>query len=216
MAGCYSRLPIVMPAIRGKGRTRRMRDLPFWARFFQLALDERKDSAKKLIDAMNLDPEKKDAALKNLERRAAELEKQQDKFSDLYAVFQEERFTLHTPEERRAFNPRYFEKEAAAVARLMEFAQQRIAEKKYEEALKFLDGTLMSNLRVRQAQDMKVECLRALGRDAEADKLAKETLTAWPEMNFARRLFRFLGMVASDGKTMLVGMFSGGGNKKTK
>ena len=72
-------------------------------------------------------------------------------------MFQEERFTLHTPEERRAFNPAYFKKEAEAVARLLEFAQQRIAEKKYDEALKFLDGTLMSNLRVRQAQDMKVE-----------------------------------------------------------
>lgn len=34
MAGCYVRLPIVMFPIRGKGRTRRMRDLPFWARFF--------------------------------------------------------------------------------------------------------------------------------------------------------------------------------------
>ena len=213
MAGCYVRLPIVLLPIRGKGRTRRMRDLPFWARFFQLTLDERKVSARKLIDAMNLDPEKKDAALNNLEQRAAELEKQQDKFSDLYAVFQEERFTLHTPEERRAFNPGYFEREAAAVARLLEFAQQRIAEKKYEEALKFLDGTLMSNLRVRQAQDMKVECLRALGRNAEAGKLAGETLAAWPEMNFWRRLFRLFGMLATETKTMIVGFLQGGKKK---
>ena len=205
MANCYEELPIVLLSIGGKGRTRRMRDVPFWARFFQLTLDERKASARKLIDAMNFDPEKKDAALKNLEQRAAELEKQQDQFSDLYAVFQEERFTLHTPEERRAFNPRYFEKEAGAVSRLMEFAQQRIAEKKYEEALKFLDGTLMSNLRVRQAQDMKVECLRALGRNAEAEKLAMETLAAWPEMNFWRRLFRLFGMLATETKTMIVG-----------
>jgi hypothetical protein len=210
MADCYEELPIVMRAIGGKGKTRRMRDLPFWARFFQLMLDERKASARKLIDAMNLDPDKKDAALKNLEQRAAEFEMQQDQFSDLYAVFQEERFTLHTPEERRAFNPRYFEKEAAAVSRLMEFAQQRIADKKYEEALKFLDGTLMSNLRVRQVQDMKVECLRALGRNAEADNLAKETLAAWPEMNFWRRLFRLFGMLATETKTMLVGFLKGG------
>jgi hypothetical protein len=216
MANCYAELPIVLLSIGGKGRTRRMRDVPFWARFFQLTLDERKASAKKLIDAMNLDPEKKDAALKNLEQRAAEFEKQQDKFSDLYAVFQEERFTLHTPEERRAFNAAYFEKEAAAVAQLMEFAQHRIAEKKYEEALKFLDGTLMSNLRVRQAQDMKVECLRALGRNAEADKLAKETLAAWPEMNFFRRLCRLLGMVATETKTMVVGFLSKSGEKKAK
>ncbi len=213
MAGRYAWLPIVMLPIGGKGRTRRMRDLPFWARFFQLALDERKDSAKKLIDAMNLDPEKRNNALKKLEQRAAGLEKQQDKFSDLYAVFQEERFTLHTPEERRVFNPAYFEKEAAAVAQLLGYAQQRIAEKKFEEALKFLDATLMSNLRVRQAQDMKVECLRALGKNSEADKLAKEVLAAWPEMNFWRRLFRFLGMVASDGKVMIVGFLKGGGKK---
>jgi hypothetical protein len=214
MAGRYAWLPLAMLPIRGKGRTRRMRDLPFWARFFQLTLDERKDSARKLIDAMNLDPENKNAALENLDQRASEIEKQQDKFSDLYAVFQEERFTLHTPEERRAFNPAYFEKEAAAVAQLLKYAQQRITGKKFAEALKFLDATLMSNLRVRQAQDMKVECLRALGRNAEADNLAKETLVAWPEMNFARRLFRFLGMVASDGKTMIVGFFSKGGDKK--
>jgi hypothetical protein len=214
MAGRFVWLPMVMPSIGGKGKTRRMRDLPFWARFFQLALDERRASARLLIDAMNLDPEKKAAALKNLDQRAAELEKQQDKFSDLYAVFQEERFTLHTPEERRVFNPGYFEKEAAAVSRLLQFAQQRIAEKKFDEALKFLDGTLLSNLRVRQAQDMKVECLRALGRNAEADRLARETLVAWPEMNFARRIFRFLGMVASDGKVMILGFLSKGGEKK--
>jgi hypothetical protein len=215
MAGRYLWLPMVMPSVGGKGRTRRMRDLPFWTRFFQLSLDERKESAKKLIDAMNLNSEKKNAALKNLEQRATELEKQQDKFSDLYAVFQEERFTLHTPEERRAYNPAYFEKEAAAVAQLLKYAQQRIAEKQIEEALKFLDATLMSNLRVRQAQDMKIECLRALDKNSEADKLAKEVLIAWPEMNLWRRLFRFLGMVASDGKAMIVG-FLQKGDKKVK
>jgi hypothetical protein len=216
MVGRYAWLPIVMLPIRGKGRTRRMRDVPFWARFFQLSLDERKTSAKKLIDAMNLDSENKNAALKNMEQRAAELEKQQDKFSDLYAVFQEERFTLHTPEERRVFNPGYFQKESAAVAQMLGYAQQRIADKKFEEALKFIDATLMSNLRVRQAQDMKVACLRSLGRNSEADKLAKEVLAAWPEMNFARRLFRFLGMVASDGKAMVVGFLSKSGTKKAK
>lgn len=213
MAGCYVRLPIVMPPIRGKGKTRRMRDLPFWARFFQLCLDERKNSAHKLIDAMNLTAEEKTAALKNLEQHAAVFEAQQEKFSDLYAVFQEERFTLHTPEERRAFNPAYFKKEAEAVALMIQFAQQRIAEKKFAEAIKFLDATFMSNLRLRQAIDLKVQCLRALGKNSEADKLAGEVLAAWPELNFFRRIFRFLGMVASDGKTLLLGMFHGGKKK---
>ena len=211
MAGRYEWLTIVMDPIGGKGKTRRMRDVPFWARFFQLSLDERKASAKKLIDAMNLDSENKKNALHKMEKRAGELEQQQDKFSDLYAVFQEERFTLHTSEERRAWNPGYFEKEAAAVAQMLGYAQQRIAENKFEEALKFIDATLMSNLRVRQAQDMKIVCLRALGKNSEADKLAGEMLATWPEMNFFRRMFRFLGMVASDGKTMIAGFL---GSKK--
>ena len=215
MAGRYAWVPIVvLPIGGGKGKTRRMRDVPFWARFFQLTLDERKVSARKLIDAMNLDSENKKTALDKMEQRAGELEAQQEKFSDLYAVFQEERFTLHTPAERRAWNPAYFQKESAAVAQMLGYAQQRIAEKKFAEALKFIDATLMSNLRVRQAQDMKVECLRALGKNSEADALAKETVVAWPEMNFFRRIFRFLGMVASDGKTMVVGFLSGGGKKK--
>lgn len=214
MAGCYVRLPIDLRPIRGKGKTRRMRDLPFWARFFQLTLDERKYSAKKIIDAMNLTPEEKSAALKNLEQHAAELEKLQEKFSDLYTVFQEERFTLHTPEERRAFNPGYFTKEADAVALMIKFAQQRIVEKKFAEAIKFLDATFMSNIRLRQAIDLKVQCLREVGRNAEADKLAKETLAAWPEMNFFRRIFRFLGMVATEGKTMIIGFLQSG--KKPK
>jgi hypothetical protein len=33
-------------------------------------------------------------------------------------------------------------------------------------------------------------------------------------MNFFRRLFRFLGMVASDGKAMVVGFLSKDGKKK--
>jgi hypothetical protein len=214
MANRYVELPIILNSIGGKGKTRRMRDVPFWARFFQLSLDERKNSAKKLIDAMNLDSENKNAALKNLEQRAVGLEKQQGKFSDLYAVFQEERFTLHSPEERRAFNPGYFKKEADAVAQLLQYAQQRISEKKFEEALKFVDATFMSNIRLRQAQDMKIECLHALGKNSEADKLAKEVLVAWPEMNFWRRIFRLFGMLATETKTMIVGFLKGG--KKLK
>lgn len=213
MADRYAPLPIVMFPIRGKGRTRRMRDLPFWSRFFQLMLVERRVSARKLIDAMNMDEAKRREALAKLETRAAELERQQDKFSDLYCLFQEERFTLHTPEERRVFSANYFKQEARAVGRLLEEAQKLMAEDKPAEALKFLDCTFMSNLRVQQAQQMKVACLRALGKNSEADGLANETLVAWPHQNAARRLFRFLGMVASDGKTMLVGLFQGGKKK---
>ena len=35
-------------------------------------------------------------------------------------------------------------------------------------------------------------------------------------MNFFRRIFRFLGMVATETKTMIVGFLSKGGDKKSK
>ncbi len=213
MADRYEPLPIVMFPIRGKGRTRRMRDLPFWARFFQLMLVERNASARKLIEAMNQDENSQRTSLEKMAARARELAGQQERFSDLYCLFQEERFTLHTPEERRVFNAGYFRQEALAVGRLLEEAQKLIAADEHAAALNFLDATLMSNLRVQQAQEMKVVCLRKLNRQTEADELAGETIAIWPRMNIARRLFRFLGMVASDGKTMLVGLFQGGKTK---
>ena len=59
---------------------------------------------------------------------------------------------------------------------------------------------------MRQAHALKAECLRALGRTTEAERIGNECLTTWPEMNNIRRFFRFLGMVANDGKRLLVGL----------
>jgi hypothetical protein len=50
---------------------------------------------------------------------------------------------------------------------------------------------------------MKIQCLRALGRGGEAEGLAREALLAWPETKALRRLFRFLGMVANEGRRLL-------------
>ena len=61
MAGRHAKLPIVMYPIRGKGRTKLMRNLPFWTRFFQLTLPEREEAARKLIATIN--PSDKAAAL---------------------------------------------------------------------------------------------------------------------------------------------------------
>src|SRR5581483_4736334 len=53
LAGRCVKLPILLYPIRGKGRTKRMRNLAFWTRFFQLTLDERKAAARKLIERMH-------------------------------------------------------------------------------------------------------------------------------------------------------------------
>lgn len=207
MVGRYHKLPIVISPVRGRGRTQRMRGMPFWARFFQLTLPERKDSARKLIAAMHpRDEAARAVALKGMEAFAATLAQQEETFSDLYATFQEERHTAMSPEERDRFDPLYFKKEAQAVANLMGAAQELLAKNQPAEAMKYLDAIQLSELRVRAAHKMKSAALRALGRNAEADELEKETLAAWPEMEMARRVFRFLGMVATEGKRILNSM----------
>ncbi len=203
LAGRCAKLPILLYPIRGKGRTKRMRNLPFWTRFFQLTLDERKDSARKLIAASQTDSK---AAQTALEKVAAELAKEQHTFSDIYCIFQEERHTELNPEERKNFDAKYFKQEALAVAQLISRAVELVAQKKYDEAMSFLDATQLSDLRIKQAQMLKAECLRGLGREAEARRIESETIAAWPEMNALRRTFRFLGMVANDGKRLLVGL----------
>jgi hypothetical protein len=212
MAGRIDKLPISLDPIGGgKGKTKRMRNHQFWTRYFQLTLEERKDNARKLIAVTHTanSPEMK-AALEQMEEAARGFAKEQQQFSDAYCVFQEERFTEMTPEQRDRFDPKLFKAETTAVSRLITMAQDAIANKKYPEAMEFLDATAFSDLRVRQAQMLKVDCLRALGQTVEANRLANEILAAWPQMNLLRRTFRFLGMVANDGKRMLVGLTSKG------
>ena len=62
MINRYINIRIFLSPIRGKGRTQRMRCLPFWTRFFHLTLRERKHQATQLINAMHADNEKARAA----------------------------------------------------------------------------------------------------------------------------------------------------------
>ena len=205
MADRYVKLPLVIGPLHGRGRTQRMRGMPFWVRFFHLTLCERKEAASKLIAAIFPQDEKaRQQALDAMEQRAAVLAKQEEQYSDLYATFQEERHTAVSPEDRDRFDPLYFTQEARAVARLIVLAQQCVAQGQWTEAMKFLDGTLLSELRVRGAQTLRVECLRGLGQQKEAERLARETIEVWPQMAAARRLFRFLGMFANEAKRLLV------------
>jgi glycosyltransferase involved in cell wall biosynthesis len=207
MVGRCVKLSVSLRPIGGKGRTKRMRNMPFWTRFFHLTLYERKESARKLIAAMHpADEAGRTAAFAQLEQVAARLEKEKESFSDVYCVFQEERHTELTAEERQQFNPRYFRQEALAVARLLSHARELLDAKKFEEAMLYLDAVQLSDMKVRQGYALMAECLRGLGRISEAERIASEAEAAWPQMNPLRRCFRFLGMVANDGKRMLVGL----------
>ena len=100
------------------------------------------------------------------------------RFSDLYCIFQEERHTALTPDQRNLFNPLYLKQESVAVIRLLGHAQNFINAGDFSTALKFLEATDMADVRVRAAQDMRIQCFRALGKNTEAARLEKEKLAA--------------------------------------
>jgi hypothetical protein len=208
MVGRCAKLAFDVRPIRGgKGRTKRMRNHAFWTRFFVLMLEERKESARKLIAAMFPgDDAKRAQALKELEETSKKFEAEKEKFSDVYCAFQEERHTEMSPEERLQFDAKNFRQEALIVSRLITRARELMGQKRFAEAVECLDCVKYSDLRVRQAHVLMAECLRQLGRAGEAEKISLENLAAWPQMNVVRRGFRFLGMVANDGKRMLVGL----------
>jgi len=210
MAGRCVKIPVTMQPIGDKGQTQRMRNVPFWTRFCQLTVVERKDSAQKLVDAMYAtDAAARAQATATLETAYAKITKDEtNAFSDLYCIFQEERHTALKPEERNLFYPLYLKQEATAVIRLLTHAQNFIKQKKYAEALTFLEATDMADMKVRAAHDMKIACLQGLGKNAEASRLAAEKLAAWPEQPWLRRAFRFLGMVANEGRRMIAGLTS--------
>lgn len=211
MIGRYINIPILLSPIKGKGKTQRMRCLPFWTKFFHLTLRERKDIATQLIQAMHPKDEKARAeALAKMQAVAASFEQGAPKFSEVYHIFQEERHTAMSPDERDRFTPFYFKQEAHAVSRLLLYAQDHFDKKQYAQALELIEATQLADVRVRQAHEMKVKCLRALGREAEAGRIEAEAILAWPRMNFFRRTCRFLGKVANESKTLLVGLTSGG------
>lgn len=202
------KLPFDVRPIRGgKGRTKRMRNHPFWMRFFVLTLEERKAAANKLIDAMYPGDESQRASARaRLEERSQKFAAEKESFSDVYCLFQEERHTELTLEERLQFNPKYFKHESIIVSRLIARAGELLQQKHFAEALELLEAIQYSDIRVRQGHALMAECLRGLGRNAEAEKIALENLLFWPRSSSLRRFFRFLGMVANDGKRLLVGL----------
>jgi hypothetical protein len=174
MAGRCLKIPVDLPPIRGKGRTKRMRNLPFRTRFFQLTLDERKEAARSLVMAIHPeDNAKRREALEALEKVASEFAREEELFSDLYCIFQEERHTELTDADRQKFDAKYFKTEAAAVGRLIAQARSLVEEKRFSEAMPFLDAVQLSDMKVRQASALMSECLKGLGRFAEAERVSR-------------------------------------------
>ena len=202
--GRREQLPIKLGLIGGKGKTPRMRNVAFWTGFYNHTLDERIHTAKALLEKMHPEP---GAARNEIEHAGRsvihKLHEESRNFSDLYAIFREERHSNLSPEQRQAFEERYFGLEARAVARLLSKAQAMIKAGRFEEALTVLEVISYSDLRTKYVNLLMAQCLRATDRLAEAEKLEHDNRQMWPDTPLLRRVFRFVAYVFVEAKRMV-------------
>jgi hypothetical protein len=202
--GRRQQLPFKLGLIGGKGETTRMRNMAFWTGFYHHTLDERMATAQKLLQVIYPQPGPEREQIERASLPIIEIFRSESRnFSDLYAMFREERHSNMTPEQRRNFGERYFNLEAKAVAKLLAQAQTLIQARNFDAALAVLEVALYSDLRSRHLNAMKAECLKASGKTAEADKLLQENALMWPENRLLRRLLRFVAYVFVEAKRMV-------------
>jgi len=202
--GRREQLGFKLGLIGGKGETTRMRNMAFWTGFFNHTLDERVETARQLLRKIHPQPCAERDRIEQASRAVIErFRAESQNFSDLYAMFREERHSNLTAELRQTFGERYFNLEARAVAKLLAQAQSLIKAKNHTEALDVLEIILFSDLRSRHVNQLKAECLRAVGKTDEAEALTRENALMWPENRLLRRLLRFVAYVFVEAKRMV-------------
>jgi len=202
--GRRAQLPIKLGLIGGKGKTMRMRNMAFWTSFYNHTLEERVQTAAKLRKVIYPQPgperdRNEREGLLVIQRLSAE----RDNFSDLYALFREERHSSLDAEQRRKFDERYFNLEAKAFAKLFAMAQACLQAGQAAEALSLLEVITHSDIHASYVNHLKAEALRALGKTAEAAALQSETARQWPDNSLLRRIFRFVAYVFVEAKRMI-------------
>ena len=202
--GHRTQLPIKLGLLGGKGKTMRMRNMAFWTSFYNHTLEERVQTAAKLRTVIYPQPgPERDRNEREGQVVIQRLAAERDNFSDLYALFREERHSSLDAEQRRKFDERYFNLEAKAVAKLLAKAQACLQARQFAEAVCLIEVITHSDIHASYVNHLKAEALRGLGKIAEADALQSETARQWPDNSLLRRIFRFVAYVFIEAKRMV-------------
>jgi hypothetical protein len=202
--GRRAQLPIKLGLIGGKGKTMRMRNMAFWTSFYNHTLEERVQTAAKLRNVIC--PQPSPERERNEQEGQAVIQRfqaEKDNFSDLYALFREERHSSLDAAQRQKFDERYFNLEAKAVAMLLTKAQTCLQASQFAEAVSLLEVITHSDLHSSHVNYLKAAALHGLGKTAEAEKLERETGRQWPDNSLLRRIFRFVAYVFIEAKRMV-------------
>jgi len=175
------RLDMLMQPMGGKGKTNRMKNVPFWYRFFNNMRDERMEVASRLRKSIfsedSVEYIENEAHVKDLVKDFIERNKE---FDDARCKGWETKLALipksYTPE----YVKNYLSVEAGAVNLLIRKLDVLMNKWNIPELLDVLDNILYASQKINDIQYLRAVYLSKSGRLAEAQQAAEEELFLQP------------------------------------
>ncbi|MHC4112538.1 MAG: glycosyltransferase family protein, partial [Planctomycetota bacterium] len=168
--------------IGGKGETQRLKNLPFWDRFFNNLMDERIKEANLLREAMYpKDSPEYEESLEEAERLARALTEKREK-KTIDSLLAMERACSSFPEKPQPhLITLYLVLETRAVSRLCGKVDSLMQAGDFDKTLKMLDNVLLAEQEYKNINYLRAVCLNHLGRTGEAVQAARKELNLQPE-----------------------------------
>jgi tetratricopeptide (TPR) repeat protein len=166
----------------GKGKTQRLKNLPFWDRFFNNLMDERIKEANLLRKAIYPeDSPEYQKSLEEAERLAEALLEKREK-TTIDSLLAMERACSSFPEKPQPhLITLYLVLEARAVSHLCGKVDSLMQTGDFGKALKMLDNVLLAEQEYKNINYLRAVCLNHLGRPDEAVQAAHKELNLQPE-----------------------------------
>lgn len=169
MAECKTLVPIGVHAVGGKGKTPRMRNLPFWVRYFGDTLEERFQEACGILEEMHGCGTPAFLAARERARRTAAVFKHKSYTKEIVGLRRDE---LHLRDFSRQPSPSqttsYLLLEARAVEELLGKVQRAAEAGATEESLDLLENLELASFGVPDLDYLKAEALARLGYKEQA------------------------------------------------
>jgi len=168
MADCKALIPIQVQASQGKGKTARMRNLPFWCRYFVSTLEERYREACLLLEAMHRAGPELEAARERAKRIAAILMHKSYGMQTAQLRQDEARFRDFSKLPSPGQVAGYLASEAQAVEELLALVRRASDRADSTGLLELLETLALSSFTVPDLDYLKAETLHRLGFRNEA------------------------------------------------
>ena len=173
---------ISIEPIGGKGKTQRLKNLPFWDRFFNNLMDERIKEANLLRQAIYpKDSPEYQKSLEEAERLAKTLAEKREKTTIDSLLAMERAYSSFPEKPQPHLIALYLVLEARAVSHLCGKVDSLMQAGDFGKALKMLDNVILAEQEYKNINYLRAVCLKHLGRPNEVAQAARKELSLQPE-----------------------------------